>query len=593
MAGSSGFSISITAVDKTAGALDNINKRLARLGAPAERFNRALNKFGDVSGVSRAAEAFRSLSRGAEDAFLSIDRSSSAMSSLTSAASLAGLAALATRFADLGAATGRTAHLLDIPVVRYSALTGAAKRYGASVDAVRSSLNAIHEEIYSAVYNKDQASIANLAMLHINPGTKENPANDLDVLKQIADRVAATKDVHGRENILDMNHIDRAMLPLMEKGSKGIEDAMARTQFLGGAITSEMVRNATRMQAALADLSTAFGGIANRLGNRLDALMAGPVERFDSWLGNHKPEADKAAVGVGAGGAALGLRMGRPLLSMVGMGGLSDIALPLLGSGAAAWSMYRSGQDLATGQDLAAKSGFTQVAGIDASGMPTAYLNPKTGATKSAMEFDPRYNPALRGSPSVTTPGAPRVMDDPIMRGFLNTIAGPESGGLYDIKNGGSRFSGYGSFPEGIGPGGTSTAAGRYQFLSSTWHDEQDRLSLTDFGPDNQDAAAWDLANRTYRDKTGRDLLGDLKAGGNDMRIASGLNDIWPSLPGGSQSRESLSEFHDALARNTGGEVNVNVRFQNAPPGMRADVQTSGNVKAPPPGVGTTLPFAH
>ena len=278
---------------------------------------------------------------------------------------------------------------------------------------------------------------------------------------------------------------------------------------------------------------------------------------------------------------------------MVGMGGLSDIALPLLGSVQPPREhvSIRSGLGDGTGSRcqewLHPGRRYRCVRHAD------SLFEPEDGCDQERDGVHLRYNPALRGSPSVTTPGAPRVMDDPIMRGFLNTIAGPESGGLYDIKNGGSRFSGYGSFPEGIGPGGTSTAAGRYQFLSSTWHDEQDRLSLTDFGPDNQDAAAWDLANRTYRDKTGRDLLGDLKAGGNDMRIASGLNDIWPSLPGGSQSRESLSEFHDALARNTGGEVNVNVRFQNAPPGMRADVQTSGNVKAPPPGVGTTLPFAH
>ncbi len=63
---------------------------------------------------------------------------------------------------------------------------------------------------------------------------------------------------------------------------------------------------------------------------------------------------------------------------------------------------------------------------------------------------------------------------DPTKRGFLETLAGPESHGRYDIKNGWSptndnsrtRFSDFSQFPEGVAPGGTSTAAGKYQFIS-------------------------------------------------------------------------------------------------------------------------------
>lgn len=140
---------------------------------------------------------------------------------------------------------------------------------------------------------------------------------------------------------------------------------------------------------------------------------------------------------------------------------------------------------------------------------------------------------------------------DPTRRGFLATLAGPESGGAYDIRNGGARFSDYSHFPEGIGRGGTSTAAGAYQFTAETWKEEATRLGLRDMTPANQDKAAWDLAERRYREQTGRDLEADLKAGNRQAQIAAALGPTWPSLPGGSQSHQTLDQFDAALARNT------------------------------------------
>ena len=131
------------------------------------------------------------------------------------------------------------------------------------------------------------------------------------------------------------------------------------------------------------------------------------------------------------------------------------------------------------------------------------------------------------------------------------TAADTESGGADDIRNGGARFSDYSHFPEGIGPGGTSTAAGAYQFTAETWKEEAARLGLRDMTRANQDKAAWDLAERRYRAQTGRDLETDLEAGNRQARIAAALGPTWPSLPGGSQSHETQDQFNVALARNT------------------------------------------
>jgi len=129
-------------------------------------------------------------------------------------------------------------------------------------------------------------------------------------------------------------------------------------------------------------------------------------------------------------------------------------------------------------------------------------------------------------------------------RALLDRIAGPESGGRYDVRYGGQRFQGYGDHPRVAEPitsgpdvGKTSSAAGRYQFIGSTWDDQAKKLGLTNFSPPNQDAAAWNLAQEEYKAKTGKDLLAVLRSDDAAAKadVPRQLSGQWSSLPGGRQ----------------------------------------------------------
>lgn len=142
-------------------------------------------------------------------------------------------------------------------------------------------------------------------------------------------------------------------------------------------------------------------------------------------------------------------------------------------------------------------------------------------------------------------------------RALLDRIAGTESAGRYNVRYGGATFQNYADHPRVYEPitsgpdvGKTSSAAGRYQFIGSTWDQQAKKLGLKDFSPANQDAAAWDLAQTEYKNKTGRDLLATLKSGDQATieDVPRQLSGQWSSLPGGRQPAGGAPAFRPGLA---------------------------------------------
>ena len=126
-------------------------------------------------------------------------------------------------------------------------------------------------------------------------------------------------------------------------------------------------------------------------------------------------------------------------------------------------------------------------------------------------------------------------------REVLDTIAGTESPD-YNTLYGGRKIADLSRHPgidvpimSGPNVGKTSSAFGRYQFLEPTWNEQARKLGLKDMSPTSQDAAAWNLASETYKNKTGRDLEQDWASGDPATRQSalSALSTVWTSLPGG------------------------------------------------------------
>ena len=93
-----------------------------------------------------------------------------------------------------------------------------------------------------------------------------------------------------------------------------------------------------------------------------------------------------------------------------------------------------------------------------------------------------------------------------------------------------------------------SSAAGRYQIISSTWHDIMIRRPLLDFSPRSQDQAAVYLIS-------GAKAYSDVIAGHFDEAVIK-CEHIWASLPGAGygQRENKLEALRDAYIL-AGGKV--------------------------------------
>ena len=220
------------------------------------------------------------------------------------------------------------------------------------------------------------------------------------------------------------------------------------------------------------------------------------------------------------------------------------------------------------------------------------------GAAPVAPATTPSVAPALlsyiagmKGSdgkpvaaPGWLPPGASVSGGDPAAvaakKAVLEKIASGEAHSYNEVYNG-PAFTDYSQHPaqrhvitEGPHKGETSDAAGMYQFLSSTYNPIAAKLRLKDFSPASQDAAAWDLAETTYKQTTGRDLLADAQAGKVDYSKLAGK---WPSLAGGGSGGGGSRRAPDG----GGGEGAVAVRAARERTAGAAGASTPTTVVAP------------
>lgn len=138
---------------------------------------------------------------------------------------------------------------------------------------------------------------------------------------------------------------------------------------------------------------------------------------------------------------------------------------------------------------------------------------------------------------------SPSLLNDANVRAFLRVIRsgeGTADAGGYSRLFGGASFDGFADHPrrticKTLRSGGRlcSTAAGAYQFLSSTWDETARIMGLRDFSPASQDLGALGRI-------AARGALADVQEGRLELALSKVARE-WASMPGSPYGQPTIT----------------------------------------------------
>jgi hypothetical protein len=286
-----GFGVSISAIDNATKTIDRINKQLSGLSAPAEKFNKAASRFGDVSGLNKLTEGMGALGSKSLDTFRSLDRVAPMLASITGAASLAGMSALIERWAKLGQQTAIASQRLGVSSDRLTALQGAARLAGSSAEDLTSGLGQLDEKLRGATFNRDPQAIQTFNALHVAFKNADGSARDAgSAFGDVADSIKKLNDEQGRGAALRaaQNLGIEPLFALLLKGRKGIQELQAEAEKHGIVISPEAAKQGGDLAKSITGATESIEGLGNTIAKDLEPALKPVIDDFSHWLDTNR-----------------------------------------------------------------------------------------------------------------------------------------------------------------------------------------------------------------------------------------------------------------------------------------------------------------
>lgn len=294
----SGFTITISAVDKASRVMNDITRRVNGMNAPIRRFRGAFGRFMDASGVRRLAGAFRDWTAAGLGTAASLLKVIEPMGILTGAASLTGLYKLTTAWAQFGTRLGFDAQRIGILPQKLQALQGAAEEAGASAGSMTTGLRSLHDNMVDAIGGRNNEAYLYFKQLKINIGSMRGGVRDVtQVLPELADKIARLRDptLQARVATQLLGSAGEDLLPYLRRGSKGMQMLEADARRLG--VTNQKgVQAASDLQLAQTRLGLATRGLAYSIAEKAGPGLQSLLNWFTDLIAKNR-EAIAARIG--------------------------------------------------------------------------------------------------------------------------------------------------------------------------------------------------------------------------------------------------------------------------------------------------------
>ncbi len=429
--------------------------------------------------------------------------------------SIAGIAAMAQNFATGNVSLRATAQMAGTTASGLNGLRGAAVLTGVSANTADQAMLGLNRTLGEAAFGRNMQAANVMRNLGIDFGSAATGARRAsDVFPEVVQQVQrlAQTDPRAAARLLDILGMPGDILPLAMRGAEGIAELTRQAEKLRP-VTDANRQAADGYTLAMGRLELGATGLRDTLVTRLEpglnavmTDMTSVIMKNQATEGSFVSLGQKATeairqMGIESGAADFAAKIGLTTLARkygaqygLGRDDMGDTpreqawrnrsATPTHPENDPDWRPDVYDQLNSTGQFL-----YRNMPGSRGNYNATT----QTGLSRYYGQATPGEN--IRAGRSPTAGPAVRTFDTtmtPQARGLLDTIAGTESPG-YNVMYGGRRFTDMSQHPNmavpiGSGPnaGQASTAAGRYQFLKSTWDEAAAATGAKDFSPAKQ-----------------------------------------------------------------------------------------------------------
>lgn len=617
MAKRPGFAITVTTVDQATAGLEAINKSIARLSVPAEKFNKQVQGFGDVTGVTRMTEGVRGMSHGLLEGFRSADRLASTLGVITGVTSLAGIAAFTNRWREVGTELNLVSQRLGIGAGSLSKLQGAAQLAGVSAESMSAGLKGLGTTLRDATFGRNSDAIQMFELLGIRFKDASGNARDMtEVMPEVADKIAGIRDPFTQARIATtlFGEAGEALLPLLRRGSRGIEELSNEAAKFGNQ-TPESTQAAADLTLAITKMDLAVTGLGNAIIAPLAPALTQAATLTAEWTAaNREWLATDMVDGI--------KRTAREIDGVAqSLGGWKSVGEDLLMWWGAKFAPGIIGGAIRLHLVLKNLKSYFEL-GPKKDEALGDYQQRRQDQFGDWMERNLGIRPGLGsrlfgggggsgGTPDLSGDTATQQERTQTARNFfsMSGYSPAQVAGILSYIRGESQFDPDAYNPAGGGQGAQGVGQWRGsridQFRSMFGRDPRgaplmDQYRFMAWELQNSERTAGAALNRARTPEEAADVMtrhyGRPEADQVDRlsRERQGAARAYmqpPSLPVPTMPAPATVAPGTASVPATGGHVQVDVTLRNAPPGTTAQAAASGNATAPAPRIEQTLPY--
>lgn len=307
MAAANTFQITISAVDKATASVRKIKASLASITKPASDLKASFSSFSKEAGLDRVAKSMKSIGTAAADTARSVTAVIAPLTAIAGLGSIAGIALLANEWGKFGAEVQRTSGVLGVSSDDLQAFRGAAKLAGLSAEDMTGSLKSLGRTLEDATYGRNQDALVLMQKFGISlHRTKDGAVDATRALRDVANAIVAQKGNVQAQGLIAGAFGVESLLPLLQKGSKGIDEFVRRARTMGLVFgEKDLVKgqkfnenmlgleaSATRLKysfgealaPAVEKVLNVVGRLVDKYGDVVATKVSEYVERFAKWI---------------------------------------------------------------------------------------------------------------------------------------------------------------------------------------------------------------------------------------------------------------------------------------------------------------------